>query len=277
MTDVRVGTCGYGYYDPPEGWKETYPSKLAAFAAAFEHLELNRTFYELPMVSTVERWREEADEGHEAADAEGEFTFSLKAWQAMTHPISSPTWRDHDEDLTETEREGVGYLRPNETVRSAWRETRERALALEAEVVVLQTPPSFDASETHEENVRDLLEGIDREGLSIAWEPRGDWPDHPCRVASICEDLELIHVTDLMRREPLDGGDVGYTRLHGLNENHYDYDYDYDDAELRELADRLVDLAGDRERTFSLFNNFEMDANARRLAEILAKDGSESS
>ncbi|MEF8854006.1 MAG: DUF72 domain-containing protein [Haloarculaceae archaeon] len=70
---------------------------------------------------------------------------------------------------------------------------------------------------------------------------------------------------------------MGYTRLHGLNENHYDYDYDYDDAELRELADRLVDLAGDRERTFSLFNNFEMDANARRLAEILAKDGSESS
>lgn len=267
MGDVYIGTCGYSRYDPPEGWKEQYPSKLGAFADRFDLVEINRTFYELPMTKTTERWREEIDEGRSVDEP---FHAATKAWQGMTHPISSPTWRNHDDDLSEDQRDEVGYLRPNETVREAWRRTRERALALDAEVVVLQLPPSFDATEDHEATMRELLGDLDREsdrsessdgtsgdegpasrkGLALAWEPRGDWPEEPERVRTICQDLDLVHVTDLVRREPVTRGEVAYTRLHGLNEDLYDYDYDYSDDELERPAEKLDDLAADHERVY---------------------------
>lgn len=75
-----MGTCGYGYYSPPEGWKERFEGKLAAYAEDFGFVELNKTFYGLPQTSTAERWRREAGM---------DFGFSLKAWQAVTHTIDS--------------------------------------------------------------------------------------------------------------------------------------------------------------------------------------------
>ena len=52
---VRIGTCGYGSYDAPEGWKDEYESKLQAFPHEFDLLEVQKTFYDLPRVSTGEK------------------------------------------------------------------------------------------------------------------------------------------------------------------------------------------------------------------------------
>lgn len=261
MDEVKIGTCGYGFYDPGEGWKDEYESKLAAYSDAFAVGEINRTFYSLPQVSTTERWRREAVES---------FEFTLKAWQALTYPTSSPTWNDHRDGLTEEQEEGLGYLQPTDVVVDAREETRKRAEALEARVVVIQTPPSFDATEDHEENMRTLFSKIDRGDLGLAWEPRGDWSDHPERIADICADLNLVHVVDLMRRDPLCDHDVAYVRLHGLNEDPYDYDYDYSEDELVVLAERFRDLSADRERVYCLFNNYEKFSNAVTITNLLA-------
>ncbi|MFO8133729.1 MAG: DUF72 domain-containing protein [Thermoplasmatota archaeon] len=260
MGDVVVGTCGYGYYRPPDGWKERYESKLQAFSHVFPVVELNRTFYRLPMVRTARRWRREASAG---------FVFTVKAWQALTHPASSPTWRKHRDGLTERQREHFGYLRPHDEVVDAWRETKKRAEALEAPVCLLQTPASFDCTDTHEDNMRTLLNRIERDGIDLAWEPRGDWKQHPERVRDICNDLDLIHVVDIMRRKALSGHPTAYIRLHGLNEDEYDYDYDYTPAELEEIAGRVFELADDHDRVYCLFNNFEMYENARCLMDML--------
>lgn len=260
MSEIKVGTCGYGYWSPPEGWKDKYESKLQAYSEAFEVGELNRTFYKLPMVKTAERWRREAVK---------EFEFTLKAWQAITHPTSSPTWRGKKDKLSEKQKENFGYLRPNEEVFDAWKQTRERAEALEAEICVLQTSAGFGCSVENEENMRKLLGGIDRGGLEIAWEPRGDWKENTDKVKEICDDLNLIHVVDLLRREPVSDHPISYTRLHGLNPNEYDYNYDYSEEELQELADRLKELADSRDQVYCMFNNYEMYSNAQRLMEIL--------
>ncbi len=260
MGDIVVGTCGYGYYRPPMGWKQRYESKLQAFSHVFPAVELNKTFYKLPMARTARRWH------REAAD---DFVFTVKAWQALTHPTSSPTWRKRKEGLTGQQKEHFGYLCPNDEVVDAWQMTRKRAGALGAPVCVLQTPGSFDCTDKHEENMRELLGGIERSGIQLAWEPRGDWKRHPGRVQSICDDLDLIHVVDLMRREPVSTHSTAYVRLHGLNEDEYDYNYDYSSSELEELAGRVDELAEKHERVYCMFNNVQMYDNARQLMEML--------
>lgn len=207
-------------------------------------------------MKTCRRWRKQA------AD---DFTFTLKAWQALTHPISSPTWRGNEADITKERRGEVGYLRPNPVVKEAWSETFERASALEAPVLVLQCPPSFDPTDENETNMRKLIASLDRNGVELAWEPRGDWLEQPDRVARLCEDLGLVHSVDLMRRRPFYVGETAYVRLHGLNEDPYDYDYEYSREELEDLNGRLEELNSSCDEVYCLFNNFEKFENAETL------------
>jgi uncharacterized protein YecE (DUF72 family) len=76
---VRVGTSGYAY---PE-WKGTfYPKDLPAsrflehYAARFDTVELNNTFYRLPSEDAVATW---------AAGVPAGFVYSVKASMRITH------------------------------------------------------------------------------------------------------------------------------------------------------------------------------------------------
>lgn len=259
---IRIGTCGYRYYDP-EGWDEEYDRKLTAYSDewAFDLVELNSTFYSLPQLETTRSHRRDAVE---------DFEFSLKAWQAITHPWSSPTWNGQRDEIPDEDTDDVGYFQPTEAVFDAWERTREHAEALEASVCLLQTSAGFDATDDHESNLRTFATEIDRGDLTLAWEPRGDWKDQPDRVREICGDLDLVHAVDLLRDDPVSSHDVAYTRLHGLNEDPYDYAYDYSTEELERLAGKLTDLAADHDPVYCLFNNDAMFDNARELAEILS-------
>lgn len=138
-------------------------------------------------------------------------------------------------------------------------------------MVLIQCPPSFDATDDHEANIRDLLGSVERDGRRIAWEPRGTWKDDRDRVRSVCEDLDLIHVVDPMRAEPVGVHDDAYVRLHGLNDDPYDYDYDYSGDELDELADVVEGLHDDHETVYCMFNNEAKFENAAALEERLSE------
>jgi uncharacterized protein YecE (DUF72 family) len=76
---VRVGTSGYSYKE----WKGPfYPEDLPAagflrfYAAAFDTVEINNTFYRMPTAKLVDGW---------AADLPETFQVSLKAPQRITH------------------------------------------------------------------------------------------------------------------------------------------------------------------------------------------------
>ncbi|MFW6137743.1 MAG: DUF72 domain-containing protein [Spirochaetota bacterium] len=260
MAEIKVGTCGYGYFNPPRGWKKKYKSKLQAYSDFFKVGEINRTFYQLPMVKTTERWRSEVME---------DFEFTLKVWQAITHPTSSPTWRKRKDALSQEQQESFGLLRPNAQVLDAWEQTRQRAHLLEAKVCVFQCPESFTCTSENRENMRRFFNSIDRGGLEIAWEPRGNWNENMDKIKELCGELDLIHVVDLMRRKPVSDHPIAYIRLHGLNPREYDYNYTYSEDELKQLADRLKELSQDHDQIYCMFNNFAMYENARRLMELL--------
>ena len=68
---VRVGCCGF-------------PVSRPRYFKSFGVVEVESGFYQPPKPSTAERWRSEAPEG---------FQFMVKAWQLITHPPTSPTYR----------------------------------------------------------------------------------------------------------------------------------------------------------------------------------------
>ncbi|MGM0406219.1 MAG: DUF72 domain-containing protein, partial [Thermoplasmatota archaeon] len=223
---------------------------------------INKTFYRLPKLETAKRWREEAFD---------DFEFTIKAWQALTHTTDSPTWKKNKKYLTEDQKKNFGYLRPNKEVFDAWNETKNIAEALDAKLVIVQTPASFECTEENKENMREFFQEIDTGDIRIAWEPRGNWYENEGEIRKICSEFDLIHIVDIMRKRPLSKNDTAYVRLHGLNENLYDYDYNYSQQELMMLAGRLKGLDREFEKVYCMFNNFEMFENASSLIDILRK------
>lgn len=260
IVNVKIGTCGYGFYKPPKGWKETYKNKLQAFSHDFKLVELNRTFYKLPMQKTVKRWRKEVQH---------DFEFTVKAWQAITHPTGSPTWKEKDK-LSKDQHKQFGYFNPGKEVIDAWESIRKRANGLQANIVVFQTPKSFDYSKEHIENMYSFFTKINHDKLKLAWEPRGNWNEHRSEIKEICNDLKLIHIVDILRRKPVSDHPTCYLRLHGLNENEYNYNYEYSKKQIRRLAEKLQDLSETYDEIYCLFNNFQMFKNAHQLKKMIS-------
>lgn len=235
---IHVGCCGW-------------PVARARYFAAFDLVEIQETFYNLPRLGTVERWH---------AAAPPAFEFTLKAPQLITHEAASPTYRRLRTPLSAAARERCGGFKPTREVRAAWEQTLALARALGARVVLFQCPASFTPTRTHIARLTRFFETAERGGLRFVWEPRGDWPD--ARVRTLCRRLALIHCVDPFQRRPV-WGDPAYFRLHGKG----GYRYRYSDDELRALR-ALSRAAGS---AYVLFNNTEMFGDARRFHALLGR------
>jgi uncharacterized protein YecE (DUF72 family) len=232
--DLRVGCCGF-----PEARNRYYRE--------FSIVEVQQTFYSPPEVSTLKRWREEAPEG---------FEFTVKAWQIVTHPSSSPTYRRLKKRIGNPE--NYGFFRPTKEVMDAWKVTSTAAEALKARVILFQTPRSFKPEKENINNLYEFLHRIKESGFIIAFEPRG-WDKES--ILKVCKEFNLVHVVDPFVDEIL-YGDILYWRLHGIG----GYRYRYTDKDLSELKNRLVSTS---KKGYILFNNISMLEDARRFREFL--------
>jgi uncharacterized protein YecE (DUF72 family) len=244
---VRAGVCGF-----------CLPQ--AELFRRFNLLEVQQTFYWPPRLKTVERWRQTAPE---------DFEFTVKAFQAITHPGTSPTYRRTK--FSSDQRAQCGGFCDTRVVRDAWSLTFTLATALEATIVVFQCPPRFDASDANMKQLRRFFQWAERGRLRFAWEPRhATWTSE--LVRGLCRELDLIHVVD-----PLEQADVygqpRYLRLHGkaLGGFRYDYSRDYTDDELAEIYRRC--LPGP---TYCLFNNKQMATDTQRFMQLLEIGGADS-
>jgi len=241
---LKVGCCGFAV-----SHKEYFRE--------FGIVELQSAFYQLPRLKTAARWREEAPSN---------FEFAVKAWQAITHPISSPTWRKVKALPPVRYRTKYGLLQPTRQNFEARNGTLAVCRVLRATVCVVQCPPRFSFTNRNVHNLKEFFANIDRDGLVIVWEPRGDWIHRPQEIRSACKRLELVHCVDLLRRDPAHIAELGYIRLHGLGSKEYNYSYRYSDLDLSELLKRLTSLSGrELECAYVMFNNIAMFQDARRF------------
>ncbi|MCX7854482.1 MAG: DUF72 domain-containing protein [Anaerolineae bacterium] len=240
---IYVGCCGF-----PKGR-----------AACFQHfplVEVQQTFYKPPRPETARRWRQEAPP---------DFIFTLKAWQLVTHPPTSPTYRRSGLSIPPDQRDRYGGFRPTPEVLEAWERTREVALALEAPIVVFQCPATFTPTPENIAAMRQFFSTVGRAGMRFAWEPRGPWEDET--VAALCRDLDLIHCVDPFVRQPVTSG-VAYFRLHGVG----GYRYRFTDADLL----RVLEWCRPFETAYVLFNNISMWEDGLRLQSQLLLTSRES-
>jgi uncharacterized protein YecE (DUF72 family) len=214
----------------------------------FPVVEVQQTFYKPPQVETARRWREEAPTG---------FEFTIKAWQLITHPPSSPTYRRAGVTIPPGREGNYGFFRPTPEVAQAWETTRAVAEALRARLILFQCPASLQPTPENIENIRGFFSRVRGSGFLMAWEPRGAW--EAATVEALCRELGLIHCVDPFEGEPLWGRPL-YLRLHGGR----GYRHTYSDEELRRLAERFQG-----EEAYIMFNNITMRQDALRLMRML--------
>lgn len=238
--ELKVGCCGF-------------PQARRAYYKALPLVEIQKTFYQLPRVKTCQKWRHESPP---------HFEFTLKAWQLITHIPSSPTYRHLSQPIPEEQKEAYGSFRPTPETFQAWKETMDVAKALEAEVVVFQSPSSFGPGPKNIQQMRDFFGTIERSGLHLAWEPRGHWGLE--EAGQLCRELDLLHVVD-----PYNGreksGSIIYWRLHGTG----GYRHRYTDQELSKLVTVL--RKSKKKKAYVLFNNVYMWEDSQRFLAIWEK------
>ncbi|MGQ9679538.1 MAG: DUF72 domain-containing protein [Candidatus Bathyarchaeia archaeon] len=237
----KVGCCG------------TSGLSLKVFSERFCLVEVQSTFYRLPRIETAERWRGSVPE---------DFEFTLKAFQAITHPKSSPTWRKSG--IRTPVSDEVGHMVLSRFTRDSWSKTMEIASALKSEFVVVQLPPSFEFSDLNLQRLETFFESVDLLCTPVVEFRHTSWMDKLNQISTVLEHLGVFVVVD-----PLKGIFVdqkkNYLRMHGMD-GFTNYRYKYSDEELIKLERLTRGL-----EAYILFNNLSMKEDALRFIELLIK------
>jgi len=243
--DLRVGLCGFTMS------MEDYPLH-------FPVVEIQNTFYEPPRDLVLQRWL-----AHTPASLE----YTIKVWQLVTHPASSPTYRRMKKPLPPGAE--PGFFRDSAAVEQGWRRSLACAAVLRATAFLFQCPASFKPTDDNVARMRRFFGRIERPAARLLWEPRGPaWVEQRVLALSLCRELGLVHVVDPFVTDPEPGHAV-YWRLHGMTGPRHSYS----DDELRQLGDRLRRSAPPGP-AYVMFNNLPRVGDAKRFVRMMAWAGS---
>jgi len=237
---IEIGCCGWNYFNASlhfgSNWKEKFKSKLQAYATIFNAVEVNSTFYKLPSIKTAEKWREES------IAVNSNFEFTLKVPQIITHK---------DKFATESSIEAFNSI-------------KQIAYALEAKILLFQTPASFKPTENNLSKVKKFFEKIDREKFIVVWEVR--WQSEWKRdiVECLFKELGIEQCVDPLRQECFFCKNLYYYRLHGFGKPMYNYKFSA--KELEKLASIVKEKNADG---YIFFNNSNCYDDAIRFAKMI--------
>ncbi len=235
------------------------------YYSTFNAIELQDTFYNPPEPDKLRKLAEEAPQG---------FVFAMKAWQAITHPLDSPTWKRAKVVPDRSLADRYGFLRPTKEVFEAWEKIVEGAKALNARVIIIQTPPSFGYSEENYRNAIEFFSVASSSSFVIGWEPRGTWLQNLDKVADVVSRFKnVIHVVDPFKTMPAVYKEVSYFRLHGIGEGEVNYRYKYTDEDLQKLLSIVREVLTRSREVYVMFNNVYMAQDAQRFKELAKASG----
>jgi uncharacterized protein YecE (DUF72 family) len=230
----------------------------------FPTVELDFAFYAMPKAEHL---------ANMLIDGGPRLTFSIKAFQELTHRVDSVKWLD----VAKRYLDAIAPLR----------EASPGFPAGRLEAVLFQFPFSFGYEPENRRYLDKLLTFFN--GVPAAVEFRkADW--YTGRVIEGMKGrgvpLTALDMPELRGLPPLMDvvtSDTSYIRLHGRNKESWwgsdgaaRYDYLYSDRELEAWADRIERIAGEAHRILVYFNNHPKGKavkNAQTLEKILRKIG----
>lgn len=217
--------------------KQLYPqdfqdkSRLSYYASLFNSIEINSSFYKLPMASTVRRWAESVPD---------DFRFTFKLWREITHVKELAFNSDHIDRFIEIVAE-VGDKKG---------------------CLLVQFPPSLTVQ--YLPGVSKLLERI------AITDPQRDWKialEFRNSTWYTDQTIQLLddHKTGIVLHDKLSAANtlthsnVGfvYLRFHGYNG---DYKGSYEDDFLNEYAHYIREWMVEGQDVYVYFNNTRGDA-----------------
>ena len=218
--EVFIGAGGWGYF----------AGGLAAYVKAFQFTEVNTTFYRLPRLSDVDRWRRTVP---------ATFVFSVKAPRQITHRggrLDGPEAR---------ERLGQTATICNR-LRSPW--------------LVLVYPPWREFDDASCAALADLLSSAGMDA-TVCLEARAYRArDLPPKLAETMEDNAIVDVVDPLVQEPRVASEHAYVRVFGKGEHNV---YQPTDEELEDVDDRTS--GGEFKSMVFAFHGVRMYKDAARF------------
>jgi uncharacterized protein YecE (DUF72 family) len=271
---IRLGTCSWADQSLSKHW---YPRgvasgrRLAYYSEWFDTVEVDSTYYRLPVEEMVERWAERTPEG---------FTMHVKAFGLMTrHPVKADVLPPDLREEAPVDEKGRVDRPPRELRAEVFARFHQALEPLRSAGklggILLQFPSYVVFKPVSLEYLEWAVEQLRGDEALVEFRHRS-WLDdeHRAETLSFLEQHGLTHVvTDSPRIEGAKNmvatvvartSPTAYVRLHGRNASTWNkrggsaserFDYLYGEEELRELVEPLKELADGAEQAFVLFNN----------------------
>ena len=269
---IRIGTSSWA---DPEFVRDWYPPKLPAaarlrwYAEHFDYVEVNSTFYAIPVQKVTRRWDSETPSG---------FLFDVKLHGLLSrHAVKAASLPPDIRRYAETNPRGNLTLTPELERVVAERILNEVEPLREAGKLgafLLQLSPSFSPQKHKLDELDQLMSLFCEERLAIELRNR-NWLTEPNRDRTLeffrDKNLPLVlvdapeseHFTVMQMESIVTSARLAYLRLHGRNERGYiagrsvaeRFNYDYSDDEIAGIATRVSDLAEQAEEVHVAFNN----------------------
>ena len=226
MKEYLIGAGGWAYFQVPG------VNYLAPYSKVFNFVEVNSTFYQIPPLNEVEKWRRLVPP---------DFQFSVRAHRSITHTYK---------------------FQPVQQAIETLEKMREICQVLKANILHLQVPRSFRLNRASVKDLRLLLSSLDLGNMRVALEVR-QAPGQvlPPELLKIMQDKNMVHCVDLSKgEEPAYESDLLYTRLFGKGQHNI---YQPTDGELVEIDRRAS--ASKSQKVAMSFHFVRMYKDAVRL------------
>jgi uncharacterized protein YecE (DUF72 family) len=273
MATLRIGTCSWAdealskYFYPPG---TPSGARLPYYAEHFDTVEVDSTYYRLPVPEMVERWAERTPD---------DFVFHVKAFGVMTrHAVKVEALPTDLRDEAPTDDKGR-LERPSREFRAEiFRRFRDALEPLRSAGklggILMQFAPYVVPREASIDYLEWAREQLGDDEMLVEFRHRS-WYEDDQRAETLAL-LERIGATHVVVDAPkVDAKNVPptvlavtssmtYVRFHGRNADTWNvrgrsaaerFDYLYSEDELREWVEPLQELAGQVEQAYAVFNN----------------------
>lgn len=193
---------------------------------------MNSTFYHLPPLREVEKWRRLVPP---------DFQFAVRAHCTMTK-MAKPNWM---QDALDT-----------------FNRLKKICEVLKSSFLHVQIPASFELTQQWIGEFRSFVSSLDLAKLRLALEIRAVRPSKlPAELLRLMQDNGIVHCTDVSKGEmPAYDSDVLYTRLFGKGEQNA---YQQTDEELVEMDNKVSN--SNSQKILMSFHFVRMYKDAARL------------